>query len=133
MTWRGFAVAGVYKHVAVQVGRACPALVLAIPVAVATYATWPRTRYFGNTAPLLVAAVFLVLAMAHPHAGGAGFLLGAVPFLFIFVAGVLADLLEAEVLEKDAQYRSLALACVLGILVAYAAWSLVNLAQVPQG
>jgi hypothetical protein len=127
-TWRGFAVVGVYKHVAVQVGRACPALVLAIPVAVATYATRPRTRYFGNTAPLLVAVIFLVLAMAHPHNGGAGFLLAAIPFLFTFVAGVLADLLEA-----DTQYRPLAMACVLGILAAYAAWSLVNLAQVPQG
>jgi hypothetical protein len=127
-TWRGFAVVGVYKHVAVQVARACPALVLAIPVAVATYATWPRTRYFGNTAPLLVAVLFLILAMAHPHLGGAGFLLAAIPFLFLFVAGVLADLLETQT-----QYRPLVMACVLGILVAYAAWSLVNLAQVPQG
>jgi hypothetical protein len=126
VTWRGFAVVGVYKHVAVQVARACPALVLAFPVAFATYATWPRTRYFGNTAPLLVAVLFLILAMAHPHIGGAGFLLAAIPFLFIFVAGVLADLLETP-------YRPLAMACVLGILVAYAAWSLVNLAQVPQG
>jgi hypothetical protein len=128
VTWRGFGVVGVYKHVAVQVARACPALVLAIPVAVATYATWPRTRYFGNTAPLIVAVLFLVLAMAHPHVGGAGFLLAAIPFLFIFVAGVLADLLEAET-----KYRPLAMACVLGILAAYAAWSLVNLAQVTQG
>ena len=56
-----------------------------------TYAAWPRTRYFGNTAPLLVAVLFLVLGMAHPHVAGAGFLLAAIPFLFIFVSGVLAD------------------------------------------
>ena len=47
-TWRGFRVWGVYKQVAAQIGRACPALVLALPVALATYVVWPRTRYFGN-------------------------------------------------------------------------------------
>jgi hypothetical protein len=125
-TWRGFRVWGVYKQVAAQVGRACPALILALPVAVATYAAWPRTRYFGNTAPLLVSAVFLVLGMAHPHMAGAGFLITAIPFLFIFVAGVLADLLETR-------YRTLVTACVLGMLGAYVAWDLLNLAQVPVG
>ena len=71
-TWRGFTVLGVYKQVAVQIGRACPALALALPVALVTYAAWPRTRYFGNTAPLLVAVLFLVLGMAHPHVAGRG-------------------------------------------------------------
>src|SRR6202166_1702011 len=52
-TWRGFTVFGVYKQVAVRIGRACPALALGLPVALVTYAAWPRTRYFGNTAPLL--------------------------------------------------------------------------------
>ena len=37
-TWRGFTVPGVYKQVAVQMGRACPALALAFPVAAVTYA-----------------------------------------------------------------------------------------------
>src|SRR5580700_3410278 len=54
LTWRGFTVLGVYKQVAVQIGRACPALALAMPAALVTYALWPRTRYFGNTASLLV-------------------------------------------------------------------------------
>ncbi len=125
-TWRGFTVLGVYKQVAVQIGRACPALALGLPVAVVTYAVWPRTRYFGNTAPLLVAVLFLVLGMAHPHVAAAGFLLAAAPFLFIFVSGVLADLLETR-------YRSLVMACVMGMLAAYVLWSVINLAQVPQG
>ncbi len=73
-TWRGFTVLGVYKQVAVQIGRACPALALGLPVALVTYAAWPRTRYFGNTAPLLVAVLFVILGMAHPHVAGAGFL-----------------------------------------------------------
>jgi hypothetical protein len=125
-TWRGFTVPGVYRQVAVRMGRACPALALALPLTLVTYAAWPRTRYFGNTAPLLVAVLFLALGMAHPNVAGAGFLLAAVPFLFLFVSGVLADLLETR-------YRPLIGACVLGMMAAYVAWSLVNLAQVPKG
>ena len=125
-TWRGFTVLGVYKQVAVHIGRACPALALGLPVALVTYAVWPRTRYFGNTAPLLVAALFFLLGMAHPHIAGAGFLLAAIPFLFIFVSGILADLLETT-------YRALVSACILGMMGAYVLWSLINLARVPQG
>jgi hypothetical protein len=125
-TWRAFVLPGVYRQVAAQIGRACPALVLALPVAVVTYAGWRRTRYFGNTAPLLMAVLFLVMGMAYPHSGGAGFLLAAVPFVFVFVSGVLADLMERP-------HRLLVTACVLGLLVAYAAWSVVNLARVPAG
>jgi hypothetical protein len=125
-TWRGFGIAGVYKLVAMRIGQACPALAIALPVALVTYAAWPRTRYFGNTAPLQVAVLFLLLGMAHPHVAGAGFLLAATPFLFIFVAGVLADLIETP-------FRALVTACILGMMAAYAAWSLVSLAQVPRG
>jgi hypothetical protein len=125
-TWRGFTVPGVYKQVALHIGRACPALALALPVALVTYSVWPRTRYFGNTAPLLVAALFLILGMAHPHVAGAGFLLAAIPFLFLFVSGILADLLETT-------YRPIVTACILGMLSAYVLWSLINLSQVPQG
>jgi hypothetical protein len=125
-TWRAFVLPGVYRQVAVQLGRSCPALALALPVAAATYAVWPRSRYFGNTTPLLVAGLFLALGIAHPHAAGAGFLLAAIPFLFIFVSGVLADLIETR-------YRFLVTACILGVLGAYAIWSLLALARVPQG
>jgi hypothetical protein len=106
--------------------RACPALVLGLPVALATYAAWPRTRYFGNTAPLLIALLFLGLGMAHPHVGGAGFFLAAVPFLFLFVAGVLADLMETR-------YRSFVTAGVIGLLAANTVWSLLALGKVGQG
>jgi hypothetical protein len=122
-TWRGFTVPAVYKEVAMQIGGACPALALALPVAIVTYALWPRTRYFGNTAPLLVAVLFLGLGMAHPHVAGAGFLLGAMPFLFIFASGVLADLMETR-------YRPLVTAGVFGMLAAYGLWSLLALSRV---
>ncbi len=125
-TWRGFTVWGVYKQVAVRIGRACPALALGLPVTLVAYAAWPRTRYFGNTAPLLVAVLFFLLGLAHPHVGGAGFLLAAIPFVFLFVSGVLADLLETS-------YRPLVAACVVAMMAAYMVWSVINLAQVPQG
>jgi hypothetical protein len=99
---------------------------LALPLTLVAYALWPRTRYFGNTAPMLVAAIFILLAIAHPHVAGAGFLLASIPFLFIFISGVLADLM-------DTSYRSLIVACVIAMLVTYAARTLVALAQVPQG
>src|SRR5579863_10394696 len=125
-TYRGFTVVGVYKQVATQIARACPALALALPVALIAYAAWGRTRYFGNTAPLLVAVLFIVLGMAHPHVAGAGFLLAAVPFLFIFVSGVLADLMDTE-------YRPLVAACIAALLLTYVTRTLLALAQVPQG
>jgi hypothetical protein len=125
-TWRGFTVFGVYKQVTVQIGRACPALALLLPTALVTYIVWPRTRYFGNTAPLLIAVLFVGLGMAHPHSAGAGFLLASVPFLLVFVAGVLADLLETR-------YRLMVTAGVFGMMAAYVVWSVVNLAQVPAG
>jgi hypothetical protein len=125
-TWQGFAVAGVYKQVGIQIGRACPALALVLPVCLVTYALWPRTRYFGNTAPLLVALLFIGLGMAHPNVAASGFLLASVPFIFIFVSGVLADLMETS-------YRQVILACVVALLITYVARTLMALAQVARG
>jgi hypothetical protein len=125
-TWRTFAVISVYRQVAVQILRSCPALALLLPVAVTTYLLWPRTRYFGNTAPGLIALLFIVLGMAHPHVAGAGFLLASIPFLLIFVSGVVADLMETR-------YRQIVTACVAGLLGAYVLWNLLNLLQVARG
>ena len=125
-TWRAFAIPGVYRQVAAGLGRSCPAFALALPVALVAYALWPRTRYFGNTAPLAMALLFLVLGVAHPHLGGSGFLLAAVPFLFLFVAGVLADLMETR-------FRSVVTAGILSLLAANALSSLIALGRVGQG
>ncbi len=125
-TWRSFTVLSVYRQVALQILRACPTLVLLLPATITIYIAWPRTRYFGNTAPLLVALLFIALGMAHPHVAGEGFLLASVPFLFIFVSGVLADLMETP-------YRAHVTACVWGLVGAYILWSLQALAHVPRG
>jgi hypothetical protein len=125
-TWRGFTVPGVYKQVALGIVRASPAAAFALPFTLITYVAWPRTRYFGNTAPLLVTVLFLLLGMSHPHVAGGGFLLAAIPFLFLFVSGVLADLMETS-------YRSPVMIW-MGLIIALSViWSLFNLAQVPQG
>ena len=125
-TWRGFTFLSVYKQVVSQVIRACPVLVLILPVAGLVYLAWPRTRYFGNTAPLLMAVLFILLAIGHPHVAGEGFLIPAIPFIFLFVSGVLADLLETK-------YRPVISACVLALLATYIIRTLVALAQVQQG
>ena len=125
-TWRAFTFLPVYKQVAIRIARACPALALILPVTLVTFAVWRRTRYFGNTAPLLGAGAFIGLAIAHPHTAGTGFLLAAIPFIFIFVSGVLADLIETK-------YRAVILACILDMVVTYVARTLMALAQVPPG
>ena len=125
-TWRSFTVRGVYIQVALELLRACPPLAILLPVAVVTYILWRRTRYFGNTAPGLVALLFIALGMAHPHVAGAGFLLAAIPFTLIFVSGLLADLMETS-------FRQLVTATVWGLLAAYILWSLQALTRVPAG
>lgn len=122
-TWRAMGMSGAYRQVLAQVEQSSPALALAVPAAVVTYAVWRRSRYFGNTAPLAVAALFLLLGLVTPHYPGLGFQLAALPFLFVFVAGIFADLLET-------QQRQLVMACLWGLLGANALWSLMELARV---
>jgi len=123
ITWQAYGMALAYGHILTQLGQSSPALVVALPVVLTAYIAWPRTRYFGNSAPLLVAILFLLLGLASPHHTGLGFELMALPFLFVFVGGVSADLLETR-------QRGLALACIWALLVANAAWSLWELARV---
>ena len=123
ISWKAYAMPQAYHQVLAQLGQSSPALVLALPCALVAYFAWPRARYFGNTAPLLVAVLFLGLALGMPHYPGLGFQFMAVPFVFTFVAGVAADLLESR-------HRQVALAAILGLLVASAAWNLWELARV---
>jgi hypothetical protein len=123
ISWKSYTMPQAYHQVLAQLGQSTPALVLALPVALVTYFSWPRTRYFGNTAPLLVAALSLALAVGTPHYPGLGFQFISVPFLFVFVAGIAADLLETR-------HHQVVLAAVWGLLVANAAWNLWELARV---
>ena len=122
-SWRALVVPEVYRELSSQMAMISPALVLAVPAALIAYLASPRTRYFGNTAPLLVASLFVLLGLLNPHDPGLGFRVMATPFLFVFVAGVSADLLESR-------YRNLVQACLTGLLVAYALWNGIELVRI---
>ena len=110
-----------YTHVLQAISLASPALIVALPVALIAYSCWKRARYFGNTAPLLIAAMSLLLA-AGAHFPGQGFELVAGVFLFVFVPGVFADLFETR-------RGLLVMAALGGVLIATAVWNLRALAQ----
>ncbi|HEY7617248.1 MAG TPA: hypothetical protein VH744_10625 [Terriglobales bacterium] len=123
LSWRAYRMWNAYREVFLRLAQSSPALVIALPVALVTYAAWPRARYFGNTAPLLVSLLFVLLAIGTPHYPGLGFQLMAVPFLFVFVSGVSADLLETG-------RPQLISACVWGLLGASAMWNVWELARI---
>ena len=69
-----------------------PTLVAAA-VALLLYLGFRRSRYFGNTAPLLM--VFGIAFLETTQVLSAPWL-WALPFLFTFVGGVFADVLETK-------------------------------------
>ena len=71
-----------------------------VGVALLLYVVTRRSRYFGNTAPLLVMLALLPIESTQVHTTP---VLWAVPFLLTFVAGVFADAIETA-------YRKLFLA-----------------------
>jgi hypothetical protein len=112
-----------YRNALQTIFISSPPLMLALPVALIAYLGWKRTRYFGNTAPLLIAALLLILALGAPNFPGQGFHLTMLVFLFVFVAGVFADLLET-------QQSLLVTAGLCGLLTASAIWNLLQLWRV---
>ena len=65
--------------------------------AVVVYLVSRRSRYFGNTAPLLAFALTIVLGfprLGHFFVGP--FPAWSLPLLFVFVGGIFADLIETE-------------------------------------
>ena len=115
-----FAMAASYPQIVKDMASSCPALILAMPLALMAYCGWRRARYFGNTAPLLIGALLFVLALGSPDFSGQGFRLAMLAFLFVFVAGVFADLLETR-------QGSLITAGVCGLLGAAGLWNVLQL------
>ena len=68
-------------------------LVLLMAVTLAAFAGWKRARFFGTAAPLVVGLLLVVIA-ARADLAGIVFLLVALPFLMLFMAGVSTDMLE---------------------------------------
>jgi hypothetical protein len=122
VTGRAFAMLGAYRQLFGQMVEICPALLVGLPAALVVFVVWRRARYFGNAAPLLVSVLFLALGLTMPHYPGLGFRLVALPFLFLFVAGIAADVLETR-------YRALMLPAIAGLLASYALASVLELAR----
>lgn len=123
VTWEALRVPYGYQEMLVRLVRTSPALVVFIPGTLITFIAWRRTRYFGNTAPLIVAGIFLFFGLITPHQPGQGFELVAMPILFVFIAGVLADLLETRL-------RQVVGGVVVGLLAAYIVWSVTSLGRI---
>ena len=92
-------------------------IVVATAVALVVYGFARRSQYFGNTAPLVMTVVLLPLmttqTVTQPW-------LWALPFLFTFVGGVFADVLESK-------QRKMFLALAGMVLVAQASYCLIAL------
>ena len=118
---RALAASVAYAHNLQAIFRGSPALMLALPVALVSFVAWKRARYFGNIAPLGIALVLFALGIASPSFPGEGFQLTALVFLFVFVAGVFADLLETR-------HGPIVAAAVAGLLISSAILNLLALA-----
>lgn len=68
-------------------------ITIAALAALGLYLAFRRSRYFGNTTPLLVAALLLVLVTTGVQTE---IWLWALPFLLAFIGGVFADVLETR-------------------------------------
>ena len=111
-----------YLQTLKTLAASCPTLMLALPVALIAYCGWGRARYFGNTAPLLIAILLLVFSMGSPNCPARGFHLATLVFLFVFVAGAFADLVET-------QWGLFVTAGLCGLLGASAFWNVLQLVR----
>jgi hypothetical protein len=111
------------KRRAVLLSGVMPLLLVLTAIALVTYVAWQRCRYFGNTAPLLALLVLTALGLVTIADVFVGpFPFRATPFLYIFVAGVFADLLESR-------WRYPAGLLLLGVSAAYAMVSIMAVAR----
>jgi hypothetical protein len=70
-------------------------LVFLFIAALTAYGSWPRARYFGNTAPLITSLAAVLLFSLVPAIRIWNATLG-LSFVFIFVGGLAADFLETR-------------------------------------
>jgi 4-amino-4-deoxy-L-arabinose transferase-like glycosyltransferase len=99
-----------------------PSVLLLFVVALVGFAAWPKTRYFSTAAPLIIFVLLALLGVGMPHQGGIDFFRIALPFAYVFIAGVIADLLQTR-------WSELITAVLAAILLAHAVFSVVGLAR----
>jgi hypothetical protein len=93
------------------------AITIAALVALALYTLHRRSRYFGNSTPLIVAAILLSLETTGIHSEP---WIWALPFVLTFVGGVFSDVLESD-------HRRMFLGLTGAILVTQAVLSVASL------
>jgi hypothetical protein len=89
-----------------------PAVTALLLASIFVYTFWKRARFFGTTAPLILFAFLIALGIAAPHHGGISFYVAALPFGFVFIAGVCTDLLESR-------YASISFGVIVGVLLGH--------------
>ena len=99
-----------------------PSVLLLFVSALIGFVAWPKTRYFSTTAPLIIFTLLIFLGIGMPHQGGIDFFRIALPFAYVFIAGVFADLLQIKSSE-------LVKAALAAVLLAHAVFSIVGLAR----
>jgi hypothetical protein len=100
-----------------------PGVLAALAMALIAFASWKRPRFFGVTAPLAAFGVLIVLGVTMPHLGGYDLFVTSLPFAFVFIAGVFADLLESA-------HGGLVTGILTGMLAAHAAFSVAGLMRI---
>ena len=93
-------------------------ILVATAAALVVYATVKRSRYFGNTAPLLMVLALMALYTSQVFSAP---WFWALPFLFTFLGGCFADMLETR-------QRKVYLLLTIGIVATQAAVCWVSLA-----
>lgn len=89
-----------------------PTSLVLLLISLTTYAVWKRARFFGNTAPLLVFAFVIGAGLGMIDRSGRSAYILALPFAYVFIAGVMTDLLESK-------HKPIAVGVVLGTLAGH--------------
>lgn len=97
-----------------------PMTALLLLAALTVFVAWKHTRFFGTASALMMFAYLMLVGVGSSVHGALPFYLLALPFGFVFIAGVATDLLESR-------YGKLSLGIIVGILVGHALISLVGL------
>jgi hypothetical protein len=90
-----------------------PGVMLLLALGLISYIGWKRPRYFGPTSALIVWVFLMVAGIMLPHLGGYNLFVISLPFAYVFLAGVSADLLETS-------QAGLVLGVLAGIVLAHA-------------
>lgn len=99
-----------------------PTSLLLLVIVLVVYAVWRRARFFGTTAPLIVFLLAIGFGLLLPGQVSHGFFFLALPFSYVFISGVMTDLLESK-------HSALPAGLVIGVLLGHALMSVIGLVR----